>query len=92
MWRPQADPEFGGPSEKLVASLISKDYAAERAKLLNMSHAAKEVPPGTPPSEAALRHGFPTTAAAQSLDHASADTMYLTVADSEGTMVSLIQV
>ena len=86
-----ADPEFGGPSDKLIASLISKEYAAERVKLINMSHAAKVVPPGTPPSEAAVKHGFPTTAAAQSLDHTSADTMYLTVADSEGTMVSLIQ-
>ena len=87
----QADPEFGGPSVELVAGLISKAYAAERVKLLNMSHAARKVPPGTPPSEAAMRHGFPTSAAGQSLDHTSADTMYLTVADSEGTMVSLIQ-
>ena len=86
-----ADPEFGGPSEELVRSLISKEYAASRVKLINMSSAAKVVPPGTPPSEAARRHGFPTTAAAQSLDHTSADTMYLTVADDEGTMVSLIQ-
>ena len=86
-----ADPDFGGPTEALVEGLISKRYAAERAPLINMSHAAKVVPPGTPPSEAARRFGFPETAAAQSLDHTSADTMYLTVADSEGTMVSLIQ-
>jgi len=87
-----ADPEFGGPSDALVHGLISKDYAARRVKLLNMSRAAKVVPPGTPPSEAARRLGtFPTTAAEQSLDHTSADTMYLTVADDEGTMVSLIQ-
>ena len=85
-----ADPEFGGPSPKLVQGLISKKYAAERNKLINMSHAAKTVPPGTPPSEAAVRLGFPTSARGQSLDETSAD-MYLTVADDEGTMVSLIQ-
>ena len=86
-----ADPEFGGPSPALVRGLISKEYAEERNKLINMTRAAKEVAPGTPPSEAAVRLGWPRTAAAQSLDHTSADTMYLTVADSEGTMVSLIQ-
>ena len=86
-----ADPEFGGPNASLVQGLISKRYAAERAKLINMSHAAQTVAPGTPPSEAAVRHGFPMTAAEQALDSTSADTMYLTVADSDGTMVSLIQ-
>lgn len=68
-----ADPDFGGPSAGLVQGLISKAYAAERNKLLNMSRAAKTVPPGTPPSEAAVRLGFPTTAAAQALDETSAD-------------------
>jgi len=89
-----ADPEFGGPSPELIAGLISKSYAAERAALINMSSAATTVPPGTPPSpaaEATYPGGFPRSAAAQSLDHTSADTMYLTVADADGTMVSLIQ-
>jgi len=89
-----ADPEFGGPTPELLAALVSKDYAAKRAELINMSHAANEVPPGTPASaaaEATFPGGFPKTAAAQSLDQTSADTMYLTVADGEGTMVSLIQ-
>jgi len=73
---------------------VSKEYAAERVQLINMSHAATEVPPGTPASAAAESSypgGFPRTAAAQALDHTSADTMYLTVADDQGTMVSLIQ-
>jgi gamma-glutamyltranspeptidase / glutathione hydrolase len=59
-----------------------------------MAKAANEVPPGTPASaaaEATFPGGFPKTASAQSLDRTSADTMYLTVADDEGTMVSLIQ-
>jgi len=86
-----ADPEFGGPSPELVASLISKEYAAQRVQLINMSRAARVVAPGTPPSKAAVHLGFPSTAAGQSLDHTSADTMYLTVADENGTMVSLIQ-
>ena len=86
-----ADPDFGGPTEALVRGLISKGYAAERSKLIDMRRAAEMVAPGTPPSAAAERLGFPKTAATQSLDETSADTMYLTVADSEGTMVSLIQ-
>ena len=89
-----ADPEFGGPSPELLAALVSKAYAAERAALINMTRAADEVPPGKPASAEAERTypgGFPRTAAEQSLDSTSADTMYLTVADAEGTMVSLIQ-
>ena len=53
-----------------------------------MTRAARVVAPGTPPSEPS---SFPRTAAAQALDEAAGDTMYLTVADDEGTMVSLIQ-
>ena len=53
-----ADPEFGGPSPALVRGLISKEYAKERNKLINMTRAAKEVAPGTPPSEAAVRLGM----------------------------------
>eukprot|EP00940_MAST-03C_sp_MAST-3C-sp2_P003537 g3537.t1 len=86
-----ADPDFEDAPEELVQWLISKEYAKERAKLIDMKKAAEKVEPGVPPSESAKRLGFPSTAAKQSLDHTSADTMYLTVADSEGTMVSLIQ-
>jgi gamma-glutamyltranspeptidase/glutathione hydrolase len=55
-----------------VAELISKEYAAERRKLINMNRAASAVEAGNP----ALKDG---------------DTIYLTVADKDGNMVSLIQ-
>jgi len=64
-----ADPAFGALP---VAGLISKDYAAERRKLLDPQHAAKRLDAGNP----ALYQG---------------DTIYLTTADADGMMVSLIQ-
>ena len=64
-----ADPAF---NKVPVQALISKDYAAERGKLLDMDKAAKRIDAGNP----ALRQG---------------DTIYLTTADAEGNMVSLIQ-
>jgi gamma-glutamyltranspeptidase/glutathione hydrolase len=54
-----------------LRELISKDYAAERVKLVDPKHAAQQVAPGR------LR--------------SSAETIYLTTADREGNMVSLIQ-
>ncbi len=56
-----------------VETLISKDYAAERRKLIDPSQAAKSVPVGLPH---AVEEG---------------DTIYLTVADKDRNMVSLIQ-
>jgi len=53
-----------------VDQLISKDYAAERNKLLNQTRAGRSYPAGK------LGHG---------------DTIYLTTADKDGNMVSLIQ-
>ena len=64
-----ADPEF---AKIPVKALISKEYAAERRKLINEHKAAKTIDAGNP----ALKDG---------------DTIYMTVADSEGNMVSLIQ-
>jgi gamma-glutamyltranspeptidase / glutathione hydrolase len=64
-----ADPDF---SKVPLQGLLSKEYAAERRKLINMNRAAKTVDAGNP----ALRGG---------------DTIYLTTADNEGNMVSLIQ-
>ncbi|SEA28824.1 gamma-glutamyltransferase 2. Threonine peptidase. MEROPS family T03 [Microbulbifer marinus] len=64
-----ADPAF---NEIRVAQLISKEYAAERRKLIDPDRAAKRFDAGN----VALRHG---------------DTIYLTVADKDGNMVSLIQ-
>ncbi len=65
-----ADPDF---AKVPVHWLISKDYAAQRRKLISPDKAAKVVAPGTPPA----------------LD--AGDTVYLTTADANGMMVSLIQ-
>ena len=64
-----ADPAF---AKIPVKSLISKEYAAERRKLINPNRALSKIDAGNP----ALKDG---------------DTIYLTVADGEGNMVSLIQ-
>jgi len=64
-----ADPAF---VDIPVAELISKEYANERRKLIDMKKAASRFEAG----KAALENG---------------DTIYLTTADSEGNMVSLIQ-
>jgi gamma-glutamyltranspeptidase / glutathione hydrolase len=55
-----------------LKGLISKEYAAERRKLIDLHKAAKSYEAGNP----ALQDG---------------DTIYLTTADAEGNMVSLIQ-
>jgi gamma-glutamyltranspeptidase/glutathione hydrolase len=64
------DPKF---SHIPVQGMLSKDYAAKRAKSIDMAKANCNVPPGDP--------GLP----------AKGDTTYLTVVDSAGNMVSLIQ-
>lgn len=64
-----ADPDF----YKLpMDMLLSKEYAAERRKLISPDVAARSYPAG----DAVLENG---------------DTIYLTVADKDGNMVSLIQ-
>eukprot|EP00730_Choanoeca_flexa_P019711 TRINITY_DN9637_c0_g2_i2.p1 TRINITY_DN9637_c0_g2~~TRINITY_DN9637_c0_g2_i2.p1 ORF type:complete len:629 (+),score=142.66 TRINITY_DN9637_c0_g2_i2:9-1895(+) len=68
-----ADPDF---VKVPVEGLLSKDYAAQRRSMINMSHAAQRVDAGTPNEHASKFTG---------------DTIYLTVADDEGNMVSLIQ-
>jgi gamma-glutamyltranspeptidase/glutathione hydrolase len=55
-----------------VSGMLSKNYAAERAKLIDMDHANCEVGPGTPVPSAG-------------------DTIYLSVVDREGNMVSFIE-
>ena len=62
-----ADPDF---NKIPVSQLISKEYAAQRRKLINPRRAARSVPAGQ------LGHG---------------ETVYMTVADQWGNMVSLIQ-
>lgn len=64
-----ADPEF---AQIPLTRLLSKEYAAERRKLIDPARAATSLPAG----DAALAQG---------------DTIYLTVADEERNMVSLIQ-
>jgi gamma-glutamyltranspeptidase/glutathione hydrolase len=64
-----ADPDF---AKIPVKQLISKKYAAERRKLIDLKHASSTFEAGNP----ALEDG---------------DTIYMTVADEEGNMVSLIQ-
>ena len=63
-----ADPTF---SDIPVDWLISKDYAAERAKLIEPEAVSQRVMPGDPELDS--------------------DTIYMTAADSEGNMISLIQ-
>jgi len=64
-----ADPEF---AKIPVDKLISKEYAAERRKLIKPEHASDDFEAG----DVALNNG---------------ETVYLTVADSAGNMISLIQ-
>ena len=70
MHRYVADQKF---SKVPVAGMLSKEYAAQRAKLIDMAKANCSVSPGEP--------AFPTVG----------DTTYLSVVDSAGNMVSLIQ-
>ncbi|CAN5420514.1 gamma-glutamyltransferase [soil metagenome] len=64
-----ADPDF---SKTPLNWLISREYAAQRRKLIDPKKAAERIDAGMP----TLRNG---------------DTVYLTVADNQGNMVSLIQ-
>jgi gamma-glutamyltranspeptidase/glutathione hydrolase len=71
-----ADPRF---VRLPVDRLISKDYAAERRKLLNVERASRVLPAGDLPW-AAIDHKLEDS-----------DTVYLCTADASGMMVSLIQ-
>ncbi|MFW6310016.1 MAG: gamma-glutamyltransferase, partial [Prolixibacteraceae bacterium] len=62
-----SDPDF---NELPIEELISKNYAKERAKLIDSEKAAQSYPAGAPEQ---------------------GNTIYLTVADKDGNMVSLIQ-
>ena len=63
-----ADPQL---ADVPIAWLISKDYARERAALINPNRAREQLRYGDPPLEG--------------------DTIYLTAADQDGNMISLIQ-
>ena len=62
-----ADPDF---NEIPVEKLISKEYAAKRLKLIDLTRSSASYDPGNPEN---------------------GDTIYLTVADKHGNMISLIQ-
>ena len=64
-----ADPEF---ADLPIEQLVSKQYAKERRRLIDMQRAASVYPPGSPLPE-------------------TGDTIYLSVGDRDGNMVSLIQ-
>src|SRR6478752_8758468 len=87
-----ADPEF---AKIPLAGLLSKEYAAERRKLIDPGHAAKAVEAGMPPANGAesqarepLQDSAPTPKRSPVDD---GDTIYMCTADDEGNMVSLIQ-
>ncbi|MCP4250665.1 MAG: gamma-glutamyltransferase [bacterium] len=71
-----ADPDFAGVD---LAKLISMDYAAQRRQLLDPKEAARTLPAGDLQWHAVERALGP------------GDTIYLTVADRDRNMVSLIQ-
>jgi gamma-glutamyltranspeptidase / glutathione hydrolase len=87
-----ADPDF---TKIPVAQLISKQYAAERRKLIDAKHAAKTVSPGSveaggsPAHSTELRSAPPRQHGQVAPD--DGDTIYMCAADDEGNMVSLIQ-
>jgi gamma-glutamyltranspeptidase/glutathione hydrolase len=87
-----ADPAF---AKIPVAGLLSKEYAAERRKLIDPNRAAKQVEAGNPQFGA----GAPPRRSAETAARRRAsssliddgDTIYMCTADEEGNMVSLIQ-
>ena len=72
-----ADPAF---TDVPLDGLLSKDYAARRRALISMDSVLTDV-----------RHGDPDAFAQATGKLEEGDTIYLTVADSSGMMVSLIQ-
>jgi gamma-glutamyltranspeptidase/glutathione hydrolase len=74
--------------DRVLKTLISKDYAAARRKEIDPAHAAESYKPGA--------IGATSTSAGPEVDENLTgrdlgDTIYMTVADGQGNMVSLIQ-
>jgi gamma-glutamyltranspeptidase/glutathione hydrolase len=93
-----ADPEFVPP--RLLATLLSKDYAAMRRKEINPARAAQGYAPASVAGSGASLStipGQPFAEPARSEREENltgqdrGDTIYLTVADGKGNVVSLIQ-
>ena len=78
-----ADAEAEPPG--LLAKLLSKDYAAERRKEIDPARAARGYLP------ARLGPGTPPTFDDRPTPEASGDTVYLTAADGNGHVISLIE-
>jgi gamma-glutamyltranspeptidase/glutathione hydrolase len=85
-----ADPAF---AKIPLAGLLSKEYAAERRKLIDPEHAAKAVEAGVPPANPGWQpiRLQDSTATPKHSPLDDGDTIYLCTADDEGNMVSLIQ-
>jgi gamma-glutamyltranspeptidase/glutathione hydrolase len=97
-----ADPEF---AKIPLAGLLSKEYAAERRKLIDPQHAAKTVQAGNPRSQASSltrptnfqfvgsksQAGSLFAETGEDACLPKGDTIYMCTADDEGNMVSLIQ-
>lgn len=81
-----ADPDF---TKIPLDWLLSKDYAAERRKLIDPERAGMRYPAGTAP--AALGAADAALLARADAALGGCDTIYLTVADKDRNMVSLIQ-
>lgn len=80
LFRYLGDPRF---AKVPVDGLISKPYAAGRARLIDPEHAHCNPAPGVPPGATASESGTPPKP--------GPDTNYLTVVDHDGNIVSLIQ-
>jgi len=88
-----ADPAF---AKVPLAGLLSKSYAAERRKLIDPNHAAKQIVAGDPEHGAGAPPRRSVGVSARGRAGSSSlidqgDTIYLCTADDEGNMVSLIQ-
>jgi gamma-glutamyltranspeptidase/glutathione hydrolase len=72
--------------DAVLRRLISKDYAAERRREIDRSHAAADYAPGV------MRAGGPVPRHDDVIDGRDhGDTIYLTAADDNGNVISLIQ-
>ncbi len=69
----------------VLTMMLSKDYAARRRREIDMSHAAQAYGPGRVAGSARRRDAGERTI------EAKGDTVYLTAADRDGNVVSLIQ-